>query len=137
MRKKLLMSTAMVIAAISTASAADLRAPVYTKAPPPAPVLFSWTGFYIGLNAGGKWASVDDTATIAGTSVTFTDDRQSSWIAGGQVGYNWQVGQWVLGVEGDIDAQDFHRDRVVGVAIGPFLAGDTFSVKSDWQASFR
>src|SRR5262249_5691579 len=51
--------------------------------------------------------------------------------------YNWQMGAWVFGVEGDIDAQDFHRDRTVGTTIGPFLAGDVFSVKSDWQASLR
>src|ERR1700759_438211 len=106
MRKKLLLSSAMVIAAISTASAADL-APVYTKAPPPAPVLFSWTGFYVGLNAGGKWAQADDTVTVGGTSLTFSGDTRSSWIAGGQVGYNWQSGAWVFGIEGDIDAQDF------------------------------
>src|SRR5262249_26988552 len=57
----------------------------------------------------------------------------------GQVGYNWQApgSSWVFGVEGDIDAQDFHRDRVLAAPIGPFIPGDTFTVKSDWQASFR
>jgi outer membrane immunogenic protein len=136
--KKLLLSSAMFIAVISTASAADL--PMYTKASPaPAPVLFSWSGFYIGLNAGGKWATVDDTLTAGATSVTFNSNTNSSWIAGGQVGYNWQAPgtSWVFGVEGDIDAQDFNRSLVVATAIGPFVAGDTFSIKSDWQASLR
>ena len=137
MKRTLFVSSALLIAAISSASAADL--PMYTKAPAPAPVLFSWTGFYVGLNAGGKWATVDDTVTVGGTSVTFNSDTASSWIAGGQIGYNWQApgSPWVFGVEGDIDAQDFHRDLVVATAIGPFVAGDAFSVKSDWQASFR
>jgi outer membrane immunogenic protein len=58
-------------------------------------------------------------------------------IGGGQIGYNWQVGQWVIGLEGDIDAQDFSRSRVVGAAIGPFVAGDAFSLESKWQASVR
>src|SRR5262249_44427791 len=134
MRKRLLLSSAMsaiLFAAISTASAADLSRPVYTKAPPPAPILFSWTGFYVGINAGGKWANVDDDVTIGGTTVTFNGDRNSSWIAGGQLGYNWQVGQWVFGLEGDIDAQNFNRDRTIVTPIGPFLAGDTFSVESN------
>ena len=138
MKKALLLSSAMLIAAISTASAADLARPVYTKAPP-APVLFSWTGFYIGGNVGGKWlANTNDTLTVAGTTFTFGPDN-SSWIAGGQVGYNWQApgSAWVFGVEGDIDAQDFSRSVVLATTVGPLLAGDTFSVESKWQASLR
>ena len=69
MRKKLLLSAAMLIAAISTASAADLRQPVYTKAPPPAPVLYNWTGFYVGLNAGGKWVTNSNDSITAGEQV--------------------------------------------------------------------
>jgi len=140
MKRKLLLSSAMLIAAISTASAADLRQPMYTKAPPPAPVLFNWTGFYVGLNAGGKWiTNSDETITSGGTVVTLGGNDDSSWIAGGQVGYNWQApgSQWVFGVEGDIDAQDFSRTRVLGAAIGPFFAGDAFSFESKWQASIR
>ncbi len=136
MMKKLLLSSALCIAAISSASAADL--PIYTKAPPPmAAPIFTWTGFYIGLNAGGKWADIDHTVTSGATVLTFTGDSNSSWIAGGQIGYNWQIGQWVFGVEGDADAQDFSRTRVVGTAIGPFIPGDAFTVESNWQASLR
>ncbi len=138
MRKKVLLSSAVFIAAISTASAADLSRPVYTKAPP-APVLFSWTGFYVGLNAGGKWLSnTDDTLTAHGTTITL-NDNDSSWIAGGQVGYNWQApgSAWVFGVEGDIDAQDFNKSLLVATAIGPFVPGDVFSIESRWQASLR
>jgi len=127
------------VGAVSAASAADLPRAMPMKAPPPPVPLFTWNGFYIGANVGGKWAFIDDTVTSGGTSVTFSDDRNSSWIAGGQLGYNWQApgSPWVFGIEGDIDAQDFHRDRVIGAAIGPFIAGDTFSFESKWQASLR
>jgi outer membrane immunogenic protein len=136
MRTKSLLASALLIAAISTASAADL--PIYTKAPPPmAAPAFSWSGFYIGLNAGGKWASIDQTVTSGGTVFTLNDNNSSSWIAGGQLGYNWQIGRWVFGIEGDIDAQDFSRARVINTAIGPFIVGDSFSVDSNWQASLR
>lgn len=141
MRNKLFLSSALFIAAISTASAADLSRPVYTKAPPaPAPVFYNWTGFYIGANAGGKWVTnTDETVTAGGTSFTLSGANDSSWIAGGQIGYNWQApgSNWVFGIEGDADAQDFHRDRVLGTAIGPFIPGDTFSFESKWQASVR
>jgi outer membrane immunogenic protein len=133
--------TLAVLAALcgaGTAQAADLqKAPVYTKAPPPMAPAFTWTGFYIGLNAGGKWASVDQQITSGATVFTLNDNNASSWIAGGQIGYNWQVGQWVFGVEGDVDAHDFNRSRVVAAPVGPFIAGDTFTVESKWQASLR
>jgi len=143
MRKTLLLSSAVfLIAAISSASAADLSRPVYTKAPPPPPPAFNWSGFYIGLNAGGKWiTNSDHVVTVDGTDFTgFGDNNQSSWIAGGQIGYNWQApgSPWVFGIEGDIDAQDFNRSFVVGTAIGnTFFPGDTFSFESKWQASIR
>jgi outer membrane immunogenic protein len=80
------------------AGAADLppryAAPMVTKAPAFAPV-YNWTGFYIGINGGGGWGrSRWDTADGFNTS---------GWLAGGTAGYNWQVGQAVFGVEGDVD----------------------------------
>jgi outer membrane immunogenic protein len=140
MKKKLVFLAAVFIAAISTASAADLR-PMYTKAPPPVPVLFSWTGFYIGVNAGGKFVTnSDDRVTAGGTAFAFNNNNNdNSWIAGGQIGYNWQApgSSWVFGIEADADAQDFSRAVVLGTAIGPFIPGDTFSFESKWQASVR
>jgi len=136
--RKLLLASAAIFVAVSTASAADLR-PMYTKAPPPPVPTCIWCGFYIGGNVGGKWASADDTLSAGGTSVTFNSGTSSSVVGGGQIGYNWQApgSMWVFGVEGDFDGQNFHRDLTVATAIGPFVPGDTFSVKSDWQASLR
>jgi outer membrane immunogenic protein len=92
-----------------TASAADLRAPapVY-KAPPP--VLYNWTGWYLGANAGYSWGTskTDSVATTpaglfrAGGSTKFDMD---GWVAGGQIGHNWQVSpRWVWGLEADLQA---------------------------------
>ena len=53
-------------------------------------VIYDWTGFYVGGHVGGGW--------------TGGDNGQSGFIGGGQVGFNYQVGQWVFGVEGQISA---------------------------------
>ncbi len=148
--KKLLLASAALIVAISTASAADLSPRMVTKAPPPVP-MFSWTGFYVGLNVGGKWATTDGsvssaavaTPAVAAASLALASSTDSTIIGGGQVGYNWQApgSNWVFGVEGDIDAQKWSTTRGVAApfptAVPIFIPGDTFTVESDWQASLR
>jgi outer membrane immunogenic protein len=147
---KLLIGTAISLAAVTGAAAADLtRAPVYTKAPP-APAAFSWTGFYIGGNIGGKWANVSGTVDVApatalfaalpsGASLPIGSSTQGSFIGGGQLGYNWQTGPIVFGIEGDIDAQHWNTTQVLTTfASGTvFVPGDFFTVESTWQASLR
>jgi len=78
------------------ALAADLGrpAPVY-KAPPP-PVVFSWTGFYIGAHGGYGWATNDGLDMKGG-------------FGGGQVGYNYQINNFVLGLEGDFAGADISQ----------------------------
>jgi outer membrane immunogenic protein len=80
-----------------SAAAADLstryQQPL-VKAPVYAP-LYNWSGIYLGINGGGGWGrSTWDRAD------TFD---LSGGVVGGTAGYNWQIGQVVLGVEGDID----------------------------------
>jgi outer membrane immunogenic protein len=122
MKKLLLMTAAFSMLALP-AMAADM-APVY-KAPVPAPA-YTWTGLYAGVNVGANWSSDDDishtasagpcdpglagcavapnySTVLAGAS-TF-DARLSdktSFFGGGQIGYNYQLGGWVAGVEADI-----------------------------------
>jgi outer membrane immunogenic protein len=69
----------------------------------------NWAGFYIGVNAGGAFdaSSVSDfgiTPEAAGELTVITQKFGSQFTGGGQIGYNFQWGQWVFGIEGDIDA---------------------------------
>jgi outer membrane immunogenic protein len=69
-----------------------------TKAPPYMTQYYNWTGFYVGINGGGGWGTAAWDST-GGYDV-------SGGLIGGTIGYNWQTGPWVLGIEGDIDWAD-------------------------------
>jgi outer membrane immunogenic protein len=75
------------------AAAADLP-PYYQPGPAYNPI-YTWTGFYVGINGGGGWGSSQWDAV--------NSFDVSGGLIGGTVGYNWQFGQAVLGAEGDID----------------------------------
>jgi outer membrane immunogenic protein len=103
--KKILLATLAVTALAGSALAADLPRPYY-KAPPPIPV-WSWSGFYIGVNAGYSFGQNDisqslASAAVVATSVTNSNITPRGGFGGGQVGFNWQTGAWVWGVEADI-----------------------------------
>ena len=102
MRKLLLQGTA-IVSAIFAMSAGANAADMAVKAPPPAPlpVLFSWTGFYLGGNLGGAWAERHVNDAVFGIDIGRSSD--AVFIGGGQLGYNWQFNNFVLGIEGDID----------------------------------
>ena len=102
MKKLLLATTAFVVLAVGSASAADLR-PAYKAAPPPPPV-YTWTGLYWGVNVGYSWGHAKDEVTLLGVG-TFSESQKVDGVVGGfQSGYNYQFGQWVLGWETDIQA---------------------------------
>ena len=108
---------------LTTSNAADIRARPAPYAPPPpvyAPPSFSWTGFYLGGNIGGAWAHRDVTDTFFGTNVN-NGNNNGVFIGGGQVGYNWQLGNAVLGVEADFDgvANNNNTGTVFIPALGP------------------
>jgi outer membrane immunogenic protein len=114
MREK---SIAAIVVAMLTATghvlAADLPAPVM---PPPTPAIYNWTGFYIGVNGG--WADGNSNWTnncpgcqslstgggtpsgVGGETGSFS---VSGYLAGGTLGWNYQIGPWVYGIEGDFD----------------------------------
>jgi outer membrane immunogenic protein len=98
--KKLLTTTAALVAFATAASAADMP----LKAPPPAPVVLGWSGAYIGANVGYSWGPWDSTSTfVPNFPQGFVAHPQvDGWLGGAQVGYNWQRDKWVFGVEGDI-----------------------------------
>ena len=59
-------------------------------------------------------------------------------LGGGQVGCNWQSGNWVFGIEGDADGQRWSSSRILGPGqVTPLIPGDVYDIRSDWQASVR
>lgn len=99
-----LLTTTGLVGFASVASAADLGPRMTTKAPVVAPVpYFSWTGIYIGGHVGWGWGSKDWT-TIPAPGVASHDT--DGFIGGGQIGFNYQTGQLVLGLEADASWSD-------------------------------
>src|SRR4051812_9249070 len=114
--KAIAVSAFAAMAVISAASAADLAARPYTKAPVMVEV-WNWTGFYIGGNAGYSWGrsntDVSYFNSVTGApivppagSVTGAGFDMNGAIAGGQIGYNWQSSNWLFGLEADAQWSD-------------------------------
>ena len=113
--KKFLLATVglAVLGMAAPASAADLAARPYTKAPPPviAPI-YDWTGFYIGANGG--WGSAHNcwsAGPVGGVLVADGCSNQSGGLFGGQLGYRWQTNQFVFGLEGQGDWANLSQTR--------------------------
>lgn len=106
MKKLLLASAAALMIASAPAIAADLGAAPYTKAPAPVVAVYNWTGFYIGAMGGYANENSSGIGTLSGG------------FAGGTAGYNWQTGNFVLGIEADAAWAD------IGATVGfpPIIA---------------
>ncbi len=130
MRKSVLgflAGTAATALLISAASAADL--PI--QAPPPAPYIapvpvFTWTGFYVGANAGWGWLQNNNNnngifvpagtfappfAGVSGVLGTGGNNDDNGFVVGGQVGFNYQIGAFVVGAEADLQWADFNVEN--------------------------
>lgn len=123
----LLTGSAALALVASAATAADLPAP----APPPPIVvapIFTWTGFYAGVNAGWGWLDNNNSNGIFVPSGTFgppyggvsgilggggAGGNNDGFVGGGQIGYNYQFGTFVVGVEADIQWADFNVENSV------------------------
>ncbi len=124
-------AAALLLASTSLSFAADLatKAPIYAPAP-----VWSWTGFYLGGHVGAGWGTTESTLTgITGAvipgSFPIAQNSRSGFLGGGQLGYNWQSGWAVFGVQGDIAGMD-----VKGTT--PCLGGGaSCTAKSDWLAT--
>lgn len=110
MKKILLTTTALIALGIAPAAAADLAARPYTKAPV-AIAINNWSGFYLGAMGGYAQENSSGIGTLSGG------------FAGGTAGYNWQMGNIVLGLEADAAWAD------VGATVGLF--GGLASVSSN------
>ena len=118
-------SAIAVVTMMSAANAADLprrhaampvKAPEYVAA-------FNWTGAYIGINGGGGWGR-------SNWSAIGTDFNTSGGMVGGTIGYNWQTGPAVFGLEGDLDWSGVKGDTSCGVA-------GTCETRNDWLGTAR
>ncbi len=115
------------------AMAADLpsrkEAPVYIA---PAPV-YSWTGFYAGAEFGGQWGN-NSTSLVnnftSNTLLTTGSYNTSGVVGGGLVGYNYQINQFVLGVEGDLTGSSNQGRFTVSNNLG--VAGFGASQKTEY-----
>ncbi len=125
--KKVLLSTVALIAlsAASAASAADLATRPYTKVPPLSPA-YDWTGYYIGVFGGGGFSNHDITSAAGSANY----GSGGGGIGGVDIGYNWQSGSYVFGLEGDIAWAGIKSNDAF--ALGP---NDETSLR--WAATIR
>lgn len=114
--KKVLLASACLFALAAPASAADLAARPYTKAPVAVASVYNWTGFYLGIVGGGAWQAD-------------SDPKMKGGFVGGTAGYNWQTGNVVFGLEADAAWAD--------VSASQTLLGITASSKTDALGTVR
>jgi outer membrane immunogenic protein len=125
---------------IGGASAADMpvKASVY-KAPSPAIVPYSWTGWYIGANVGYSWGKARSDIEIPNFVSALDSAHLNGVIGGGQFGYNWQIDpRWLVGFEADFQGSGERGSRT---RIDPFGVGDNvvtaYEAKIEWFGTVR
>jgi outer membrane immunogenic protein len=119
LRCALLGATALAVGS-SYAYAADLPVKAPVVAPDYAPPVATWTGFYLGANVGGGFANVD----VGGVS-----SHLNGVIGGGQAGYNWQTGNFLIGIEGDFQGSSQAVSNTAGAI--------TVDQRIPWFATLR
>jgi outer membrane immunogenic protein len=142
---------AFILAASGSAFAADLARQMPVKAPPPAPPVpvWNWTGFYVGANAGYTWSdhgvdlsptSGDVPALISSTGQVpgSINLKRDGFIGGGQIGYNWQFTNWLVGLEADVQGTSVNNTALVHTAVpGMFPVDNTVSSKLEALGTVR
>jgi len=119
--KKVLLASACLFALAAPASAADLAARPYTKAPiAPMASVYNWTGFYLGVVGGGAWEDANS-------------PRMQGGFVGGTVGYNWQTANVVFGIEADGAWADVSASAA-GAVFVPGVGGVPLTVSSKTDA---
>lgn len=147
------MQTKLILAAISSAllsgtlisSAALAADPVVNTPIDYVSPTFNWSGFYVGMHAGGAWGHQHDNQSEEFDSGDGSGDGSATnssgdafdldgFIGGVHVGHNWQNDSFVYGIEGDFDVTSIKGGTDFNYSGGP--AGN-IALKSDWQASLR
>ncbi len=118
--KRLFLAGVGLLALAGAAAAADLPpgpGPYY-KAPAYLPPAYNWSGFYLGVNGGGGFGT-SNWDSAGGFNMT-------GGLVGGTVGYNYQMGPAVFGVEGDIDWSDISGSTTGGGCVAGCTTNDTW-----------
>ena len=120
------------------------EAAAYAADIPPAPQLPPleaqpvWTGFYAGLNVGGAFGSSRNAFSIAGFGLPTFNTPLQGVIGGGEAGYNWQTGPWVLGLEANFEGSGLSGGR--NAPCLPPLCGafaESYSQRLSWFGTLR
>jgi outer membrane immunogenic protein len=138
MKKHVLAGLALAALFGGSATAADLARPAPPVYAPPPPVVayFTWTGCYVGGNVGGLWANWDWNAPLLGGD--FGSQTASGAVGGLQAGCNYQVSNWVFGIQGDYDWSNASSSTNNAIASGfasaavgvPIVITDQSQIKS-------
>ena len=122
------LAAAIVIGGVQMASAADMAVKARPMAAPVA--MYNWTGFYIGINGGAVWARDHLTSDPADAGTTafwapcfaagacprdYGASNATGGVFGAQAGYNWQIQNWLIGIETDI--QWAHASSTAAIAL--------------------
>jgi outer membrane immunogenic protein len=142
MRRQIFLASVGAIAFAGSAFAADLpsRAPPPVYLPPPP--IFTWSGLYIGLQIGYAWGRDTANFTTLDPDRPFfpADTSPQGVIGGGHVGYNLQIAQWVIGVEGAVDGTSLSKSVFLSGTTGFLHATHpdlTVRSREDIQGSIR
>jgi outer membrane immunogenic protein len=133
--RKLVLAASILAASTAGAFAADLAARPYTKAPPVVAALYDWSGFYIGINGGGAWShkcwDINNALGIAVIPAIAEGCHDATGgTVGGQIGYRWQAGTWVFGLEAQGNWADLSGSNISS----PLALGPVFSNRSKIDA---
>jgi outer membrane immunogenic protein len=140
-----LLGSMLAIASIGSAAAADLRPAPY-QPPPVAPPVWTWTGFYIGIHAGAATGTMEWTQNLVnvppfggffpGTTVTATSHSVNGYFGGAQVGFNYQTGWVVWGIEADASATNIKGKGGCGeIFVVPLVPAAPAGLQ--WQCNTR
>jgi outer membrane immunogenic protein len=145
--KKFVLALSALAAFTGSALAADMAPRAYTKAPAEIAAVYDWTGFYVGANVGYGWGNshtnlTSDPALVSPGFITLLGSANAAAsnsagvIGGGQIGYNWQQGQWLAGLEADFSGTNVRSSNNFSGPVGVTRFVHT-EQRLDWLATFR
>lgn len=128
--RQFLAASVAAVAFSGAAVAADLPSRRVAPVAPYVAPIFTWTGFYAGVNAGYGWGSFTK-------DPKYVFDNPSGFVGGGQIGYNYQIGQFVVGLETDIQYADLKsNNNSFAIAVPGYAAGGS-NAGVEWFGTVR